>query len=770
MKRILFSFFCLISIHLNIEVYAQDTVTLNGRIQDKDGDPVLSATVVLESVTTSQKYGTITDASGIFEIDKIPKGNYVLSLRCIGYVSKSQKLKMETNRSLSPITMEEDVRILSEVVVVSSHTRVKPTGEISVRLQGNPIAQGKSLMDVLRYIRGVEVFNNNILVNGKEGTHIYLGDRKISLQEFQSIPPSMIKNIEVFPNAGVSFGKDATGGVIKITLRDERGVLGSLGLSAQVDKHGFIEGLISSAVQYQKGKYTFYNNLKTGLGSYRNRYERKDVFSSLTTMKEVDIEKKERAIIDNAGIKYQITPKQDISFYGGAYWVWNDMEQLNKTDGVRSLETQVDKGFYELNAGLFYKLRLSAGKESSFTAKIEYLKQKSSEDNEYRLSREDKGHLTQKLGYLEFEPRIDLNFSNGNQFRAGFLLNQLRDNNRMDGIGNPLLHEIKAQDFKIAGEDYSPWVEFSKLIGQKIYLQSGLRYQTTNMRYRDRLYPDADYSVTHSGIYPNLQLQYMINPKRQSGFSLAYRRDFSLPNYGYYSPIAIYQTEHLYSIGNRKLRQEKYNIVELNYYIDRRWTITYRLRSGKDVIHIMTHQDESNPLLFYTRPENAGSLLQNYLSLSYTHRPFAGWNTNNRLFVKNNNESMPNRKVHNTSFGWSSTQQFRLKKNMGFTFSFAGETAQKRLSYETGAVYGVDAGAYVTLFDSRMYINFSMTNLLHSKNELITRSSNVEMHRIDLSPRTRLKLSISWNFSSGDKIKRSQGGIVKSPHRENPIL
>lgn len=748
----------------------ESRATLKGRLEDPTGEAVIAATLVLESGSTSQKFGCISQDNGRFSLEQIPLGAYRLTVRSVGYKPINKDLILSSDSTLSPLVMEVDEKALPELEVIASHTRIKTNGSISVRMQGNSIAKGKSLMELLRFVRGVEVYNNSLLINGKAGSLFFVGDRQISLQELQSIPPSMIKSIEVEPNAGVSYGKDATGGVITIVLRDEVGALGSLDLSAQADRYGFVDALLGSAVQYQKGKFTLYNNLKSGLGVYRSRYEREDILSSLLKISKLSDDKKERVLLDNLGLKYQIDPRQYVSLYGGITLSNSDIKQENRTDGITKLMTDSKSNMRELNVGVFYRRGLSLGEGSSFSAKMEYLNRKSNQESKYLLRLEDQSLLDQSMGYLHLEPRLDLSFKNGATLKAGFLFNHLTDDNTMHGMINPFLPEMKARDFSLSGQDYSPWIEYGKLWGKSLYLQAGLRYQATLMRYDDKLYPQANYNIAQRGLYPNVQLQYMIDPKRNSGISLAYRHDFSLPNYGYYSPIAVYQTEYLYSIGNQQLKKESFDRIELNYYLNKHWTLTYRMLTGSDIIHILTQPEANNPELYYSKPENVGSLFENYLSASYTHQPLTGWHTNNRLFVRNNNESMPGKTIRATSIGWSTTHQVRLAKNMGLSFSFAGETARKRLSYVVGSTYSVDAGSYLQLLNERMYINLSLANILHSKNELKIAGPHTVMRRIDLSPQTRLKLSVSWSFSSGDQIKRSSSNAVVAPKRESPKL
>ena len=60
------------------------------------------------------------------------------------------------------------------------------------------------------------------------------------------------------------------------------------------------------------------------------------------------------------------------------------------------------------------------------------------------------------------------------------------------------------------------------MIGQRAFVQVGLTYQLTDMKYSDYLNRLASINNRYSGLYPNVQLQYMLNPQKQSGISIAY--------------------------------------------------------------------------------------------------------------------------------------------------------------------------------------------------------------------------------------------------------
>ena len=50
----------------------------------------------------------------------------------------------------------------------------------------------------------------------------------------------------------------------------------------------------------------------------------------------------------------------------------------------------------------------------------------------------------------------------------------------------------------------------------------------------------------------------------------------------------------------------------VNYFLNRDWQFTYRVRYGRNIIQIMTYKDETAPDLYYTQPSNVGTV-------SYTH-------------------------------------------------------------------------------------------------------------------------------------------------------
>lgn len=764
MKKLISIIVSLIAILSHVAHAQENATNLSGQVVNSEGEAIPYANVMAFSLPDSVLIsGCVTDSKGRFEFASLPNPMYLV-IKCIGYESKT----ISSIPLLSPIILNDNSVELSEIVVLASFTTRKRTGEISVRMQGNPIGKGKGIVEALRYIQGVEVFGDEILVNGKGSTLIFLGDRQISQQELKTIPTSMIKNIEVIPNAGASYGHKAKGGAIRVFLRDIEGIIGSVELRGQADKNGFVDALLSPVLHYQRGKFSFYNNISVGFGKYHKHFEILDKYSNHNVARETFLDIKSKAIVDNFSMSYQPNKQHSIQFYGGVNFTNNGNDSKAYTNEAPSLIQNNNQYFREISSGLNYIFRFRNNPSSLFSTKVEYLNQKNKNNLQYILGSEDESKLLQQLSFLQVQPRLELKLKGGSNLNAGIVFDYLNDDNQMNGISNPLLSNIKERSFVISGGDFAPWIEYSQLIGKKMYMQLGLRYQATQMRYSDRLLSVADYQVRHKGLYPELQLQYMLNPERQSGIGFSYKRDFSLPNYGYYNPIATYQHEKQYSIGNQELKPELFHVFEINYYFNPQWVFTYSLRSGANMVHLMSYQDHSHPELFYTRPENVGRLFQHYASIAYTSSNSKFWQSNNRLFVRNRKETMPERRVNSTSLGWRFTHQFQVKDNIGLTLAFNGETAQKSLSYETNLRYGVDFGAYVSLLKNNLSINLSCLNILRSKDKIRIVTDFIDTTRTNLSPLSRLKATITWNFSTGDKIRRKNTNVVSAPSRETP--
>ncbi|MEM7511766.1 MAG: TonB-dependent receptor plug domain-containing protein, partial [Bacteroidota bacterium] len=229
-KYIFLLLFCLQS------AQAQD-LTLRGRVLN--GDSPL-ASVSLQLANEQYTYGTYSLADGSFTFDQIQKGDYLLTLKFIGYRSYNDSVVVgSSDITLADISLEEDVLGLEEVVVSATRYGTgRKESPVIVSLTGKKQFQAtnaQAISEVLNFQPGVRVETNcqncgftQVRLNGLEGAYsqILINSRAVfsalnSVYGLDQIPTSIVDRIEVVRSGGSAlYGSNAIAGTINIITKD----------------------------------------------------------------------------------------------------------------------------------------------------------------------------------------------------------------------------------------------------------------------------------------------------------------------------------------------------------------------------------------------------------------------------------------------------------------------------------------------------------------------------------------------------------------------
>ncbi|MEP5614071.1 MAG: TonB-dependent receptor [Cyclobacteriaceae bacterium] len=99
------------------------TSTMNGRITDTDGGPLIGATVLATNSSTGAEYGNITDADGYYRIPNMKVGGpYTVTISYVGFESYTEEnVYLTLGQSFrKSVTLAESATALSEIVVTAS--------------------------------------------------------------------------------------------------------------------------------------------------------------------------------------------------------------------------------------------------------------------------------------------------------------------------------------------------------------------------------------------------------------------------------------------------------------------------------------------------------------------------------------------------------------------------------------------------------------------------------------------------------------------------
>lgn len=216
----------LILLAFQYKAFCQD-LNLSGQVLDNANNPLPGVTIVIKG----SNEGTITDFDGKFNM-KV-KSNAVLVFSMVGMESKEYEV---TNESYLKITLEEDIKQLSEVVVIGYGTMKKSdlTGAVGsikademVKITAiNPVQslQGKVSGVQITNTSGAPGSNPVVRIRGvgtfNENSPIYVVDGVI-LNDISFLNSADIESTEILKDASATaiYGSRGSNGVILITTK-----------------------------------------------------------------------------------------------------------------------------------------------------------------------------------------------------------------------------------------------------------------------------------------------------------------------------------------------------------------------------------------------------------------------------------------------------------------------------------------------------------------------------------------------------------------------
>lgn len=754
-----------------------NTTRITGKVYDAhDGSAIELATIRLKNVNDSLiSRITATDSTGTFTIDSLTTGRYIVNVTCVGYMPYSVTESSEKLNGIS-ISLKEDSKMLKELTVTTEYITTKPTGETLVKVHGNPMAKGKTMQNFLKIIRGIDITDNSISINGRENTLIYLNEQKIDYNMLKSIQPSMIERIEIIPHAGAFYGVNATGGVIKITTRNQAGLLGTLTANGQADPYALVDGTIESGILYSKNKVSINNNLFAGAGRYHTKSLRRDCRDNVTDETTSDNINRDRVISDNIGITYNINKNDKLDIYGGLNL--DNQKSHEHSRGTDNLNIDTDNLNKKYSAGIQFKKGISSKRNSYSITNIEYWGNSASIEKGYILNdnrvtgcnKETAESIKSHINIMSGKQVVNIDMGDGHNLETGVELSTVNHNTDDSGIGCGTQIMAEQTKYSQINNDYGAWAEYGKLWGTTVYLQFTVNYHGTNIKYNNKLNGEGNFSRYQQGIYPSALFQWLINSKTGRYLSIGYKHYYSLPNYGYYSPVTRYLNGNLYFSGNINLTQELYDDVEVNFSLNRKLSATYRINYGDNKVNVMMNEDAEKPGTYYTKPFNTGHCLRQIVSLRYCSWITSFWYTNTRIDYQYRNEGMPGRKIHYSSVAFNTYNNFKLSKNTGLQLSFYTGSKTKTLSFDSDSSLSMDIGGYATLLKDKLSVNISAVNLLYKKRRITMHGNGWQVWKRTDDCMTRFKLSVTWNFSSGKKIKAQRLNTVNGVSSSNPVL
>ncbi|WP_282122496.1 TonB-dependent receptor [Algibacter mikhailovii] len=208
---------------------------IKGEVSDDTGQPLLDTTIILNNTAK----GTSTDIDGLYTINKILPGDYILKVSAIGFKTQEINVSIVSGKTVTKnVVLLENTSLLNEVVVTgkTKAAKIEEVGFSVDAIETQKIRnQSIELNAVLNKAPGINVRSTGGIgsdfeysINGLTGNAIRFFIDGIPMDYYGSsysinnLPISLIERIDIYKGVvPVNLGSDALGGAINLVTNQK---------------------------------------------------------------------------------------------------------------------------------------------------------------------------------------------------------------------------------------------------------------------------------------------------------------------------------------------------------------------------------------------------------------------------------------------------------------------------------------------------------------------------------------------------------------------
>ena len=245
---------------------------ITGEVRDKNGQPLIGTTIILKN----KGIGASTDIDGVYQINKVTSGNYILKVSAIGFKTQELKVSVISGKSITKdIVLLESASALNEVIVTGK-SKIRKINDQSYSVTSvstkdflNSSSDAKQILD---HVPGIRILqegglgsNLSFSLNGFKGNQIKFFLDGVPMDNFgasfnlSSIPVNTIERIDVYKGVvPVWLGTDALGGAINIITNQTHNFLDTSYSYGSFNTH---KASVNGAYTNPKNGFTFRGNI-----------------------------------------------------------------------------------------------------------------------------------------------------------------------------------------------------------------------------------------------------------------------------------------------------------------------------------------------------------------------------------------------------------------------------------------------------------------------------------------------------------------------------
>lgn len=590
-----YAFFLLAAVALLTGNHAL-ALTISGTVKDSKGEylPMVYVTILQQSDKTIVQTGQ-TDEQGRFEYKDIASGKYTVDIQALGFKNKKLELELNADTVLKDIVLEwTDNRM--EEVIVKGHKKMVQTelGKTSINVN-EQLAQGKSLLDLLKTMPGVTVDGNyNISVNGKDGLMVLINDKRTYLEGrelaeyLRGIDAGNVAKLELMTQPHAKYDAEGNTGIINIKLNKVHSNGWSGNVSSRYNQAMYPFAAANSNLTYAKDKVAvnITPGYYRGVGSLQNNQERTSHINNqpVASVSE-DIFRKEvfSDIALGTGIDYDISSKTKTGASARAVYHPNrqvDWSSTIITDHPTATtgynNTVNEMGFLRKNlrANAYLTQQIDSNNELQVNAdyfktnrllhqdirSIDYDANGIPQPNPLLLKNEIPDYTNLYTAQVDYIGKIK-NVKTEAGVKASYATIDEQNNFNTFNGSSWVYDSLRSNHFMYHENINSAYVSASGKAG-KFETQAGLRIEHTHAE-GNQVTQDKQFTIDYTSVIPTAVVNYKADSNNT--IEASYAKRMHRPYYRELNPFTWYVSQYNYETGNPLLGPQYTNNIELKH-------------------------------------------------------------------------------------------------------------------------------------------------------------------------------------------------------------
>ena len=767
MNRVKEAVLAILFMLFTLSTFAQ-TGSVKGKIIDaKTKKPLEFVNVSIRAIETQKPLtGTVSDSTGVFRINRVKNGTYILSASFIGYKSVEKEFTISPtarNVNVKNILLEEDNQVIDEIKVVGQRAQMRFEIDKKVfDVESNISQAGGSASELLENIPSIEVDNEGeISLRGNSSVTIWINGKASGLsadnqaQILEQIPAESIERIELITNPSAKFSPEGTSGIINIILKKNRkaGYYGSFQIGADI-----LGGYnTSGSINYSSGKIESYLNIgyrqrKSGSKDYSDRINLDDQGNPVSYLNQNGRrDRKGGALFTGVGLTFHLTQTDHIGIEGFGHFgnrnSNNTIRYESDVPGSFSSSERIsnsDNSSKGGNVNLDYKHEFS--EKSNIIARASWdlwvsdgtstYKQHSLYQQNKEISSWQKQESDNRSQSWEFQADYVNQFSEESKLETGYKGTLSRQKSPVETYSGEtettaVFDELLYNKYSYNRNIQALYVTFSTKVNS-FGLQLGLRGEYTDTETKSLGYERTEatahpYKDNYFSLFPSLFLSYSLPQNHE--IQVNYTRRISRPRGWQLNPFMDMTDSLNISFGNPYLSPEYSNSFELN--------ITQSSSAGAEIVaknKLLKFLDFTTTLNFYYNELEGFSYLP-----ADADAPVTGERDDN--------------------FSWTGKIIANAILPHAISLQATGSYNSKQIIAQghREANYRLDLGARKFFFDRKINLSISVQDILNSRNwHSITSGNGFKQDSDSWRKGGVFRFTLSYNFGNMKASKQKQ--------------